>query len=280
MNLEQSHKNLLAKAQKNKILIAAHRGTVGGNIVQNTIPAYINSLLHGADIIEVDAAKTVDDVFFAFHDGQEHMVLGISENIKSLTSKQVLEGTVINNIGHKISQKVETLDNVLKYFKGKDCLINIDRSWFYWEEIITFLNKYDMIDQIILKSPVEKQYLDTLANSKKEFMYMPIVKTEEELDMVLGYDNINLVALELIFNSEDHPLVNTELIKKLHEKNLLLWVNAITLDDKPKLSAYFGDNTSILNSCDNGWGWLINRGFDVIQTDWPMLLKKYVDGIK
>ena len=34
---------------KNRILIAAHRGTCGGNVVQNTCLAYKNALLHGYD---------------------------------------------------------------------------------------------------------------------------------------------------------------------------------------------------------------------------------------
>ena len=48
---------------KNRILIAAHRGTCGGNVVQNTCLAYKNALLHGADMIEVDASMTTDGVF-------------------------------------------------------------------------------------------------------------------------------------------------------------------------------------------------------------------------
>ena len=38
----------------NRVLIAAHRGTSGANIIQNTIGAYENALLHGADIVELD----------------------------------------------------------------------------------------------------------------------------------------------------------------------------------------------------------------------------------
>lgn len=43
----------LAK-EKKKVLIAAHRGTCGGNIIQNTALAYECALAHGADMIEID----------------------------------------------------------------------------------------------------------------------------------------------------------------------------------------------------------------------------------
>ena len=46
--------------EKNRVLIAAHRGTCGGNVVQNTSLSYQNALLHGADMIEIDAAMTTD----------------------------------------------------------------------------------------------------------------------------------------------------------------------------------------------------------------------------
>ena len=36
---------------KREVLIAAHRGTSGANIIQNTIGAYENALLHGACLL-------------------------------------------------------------------------------------------------------------------------------------------------------------------------------------------------------------------------------------
>jgi len=44
----------LKKSAAEKILIAAHRGSFGGNIPCNTIASYEIALKQGADIIEVD----------------------------------------------------------------------------------------------------------------------------------------------------------------------------------------------------------------------------------
>jgi glycerophosphoryl diester phosphodiesterase len=68
------------------VLIAAHRGTSGGSIIFNTIPAYENALRHKADILELDAAMTTDGVFYAFHDGTEPLLLGSGRNIRTMTS--------------------------------------------------------------------------------------------------------------------------------------------------------------------------------------------------
>ena len=29
-----------------------------------------------------------------------------------------------------------------------------------------------------------------------------------------------------------------------------------------------------------GWGWLVDKGFDILQTDWPMPLRHFLDNRK
>lgn len=106
-------------------------------------------------------------------------------------------------------------------------------------------------------------------------MYMPIVKNMDEWELVREYD-INLVAAELIFETLESPLIQKEFIDKLHEDGILAWANAITLNDSIILSAGLDDDNSIENSYDENWGKLIEMGFDMIQTDWPALIKKYI----
>ena len=35
------------------------------------------------------------------------------------------------------------------------------------------------------------------------------------------------------------------------------------------------DDTSVLGHPEQGWGWLMDRGFDIIQTDWARELSLY-----
>ena len=84
------------------------------------------------------------------------------------------------------------MEDVLPKFKGK-CLINIDRSWFYWEKMIDFLKSMNMDDQILLKSGVGDDYLEKLAASGSGLMYMPIVRTMDEWERVKAYD-VNVCA--------------------------------------------------------------------------------------
>ncbi len=266
--------NPLKNARERGILIASHRGTFGGNIIQNTIPAFENALLHGADIIELDVVKSIDGVFCCFHENQESNLLKINEQITQMTSAQILSHSLFNNINEITNQKINTLDEILEHFKGR-CLINIDKSWQYWSEIIKCLGKHNMYDQIILKSPPKTEFLKMLEDYRARIMYMPIINQSKQIDLTLSYKT-NIVAVEVLFDSDGSELAQKEFIEKIHERNLFLWVNAIRLNDKLLLSGGHDDNQAIINSMDNSWGWLIKQGFDIIQTDWVALLKQYI----
>lgn len=267
--------NILWDSRRKGIIIAAHRGTCGGNIIQNTCLSFENALLHGADMIEVDAIQSTDGIFFAFHDGEEEALWSIQTDIRKMTARQIERHPCRNHLNIFVDQKVERLEKILERFKGR-CLINIDRSWFYWKEIIKYLERFQMHDQILLKAPAQKQYLEELEKEKSPIMFMPIIRTIEEWELVKKY-HIHVVAVEVIFENLNQKIVQKEFIDKLHAEKILVWVNALTLHDDVTLSALLDDNRAIMNGYDTAWGKLMDMGFDIIQTDWPALLKQYLE---
>lgn len=268
------NQSIINLVKKNKILIAAHRGTCGGNVVQNTCMSYKNALLHGADMIEIDVSMTSDGVFYAFHNGEELLELGIDRDIRTMTAEEVNQLYTMNSLRHTCSQKLEHLEAVLECFRGK-CLINIDRSWFYWKEIIALLDRMDMKDQILLKSGVEEDLLIELEESGTGIMFMPIMKRPEEWDIIKKY-NVNVAAAELIFTNLDSEFLSPVFMRQLKDAGIVPWVNAITLDDDTILSGLLDDNNAIKVGYEETWGKLMDLGFEIIQTDWPALLKGYI----
>lgn len=267
------NKPLRELIEKRGILIAAHRGTRGGNVIENTSLAYKNALLHGADMIEVDASMTTDGVFYAFHNTEELRVLGVDKDIREMSSNEVDQIDTINYLALRCNQRLERLEDVLEGFRGT-CMINIDRSWFYWKEMIELLKRMDMNDQILLKSGVNEEYLEELQDSGSEIMYMPIMKTMEDWETVKKY-NINVAAAELIFDNLESDFLKPGFMKELKDAGIAPWVNAITLDDTIVLSGLLDDNHAIKDNFDDNWGRLMELGFEIIQTDWPALLKEY-----
>ena len=269
---------LLKAAQKNRILIAAHRGICGGNIIQNTYLAYKNALLHKADIVEMDIIKSTDGVFYAFHNGEENKVLGTEKDIRTMSAAEIDSYRCKNADGHTVGQHLEKVKGILEKLRGQ-CFINIDRSWFYWKETIAFLDSLKMYDQIILKSPVEEKLLEELEQSGSPLMYMPIVKTPAEWETVRRY-SINIVAAELIFTNLDSPFLADGYIENLHKKGILAWVNVITLNDEIVLSGLLDDNRAIADGVNTVYGKLRDYGFDIFQTDWPSLAVGFRDEIR
>lgn len=256
---------------RHKVLAAAHRGVKGGNVVQNTCLAYENALLHGADVVEMDAAMTRDGVFYAFHDGEEPYVLGVQENIRTMDSARAESLELRNSLNLPSGRKLERAEAVFHYLRGK-CLINVDRSWFYWEEMIRLIQSCGVENQVILKSAPEPQYLDILEKIGKGLMYMPILHEMEEWDQVKRY-NVNVAAAELIFEELDSPFLAAGFMGELHDAGIAPWVNTLTLDGQVRLSGGLDDNRAITVGCEAVWGKLADYGFEIIQTDWPALLK-------
>ena len=84
----------------------------------------------------------------------------------------------------------------------KDVLINVDRAWEYWEDIIEAVERHGMAEQIILKSPAREPLLKSLETAGRRYMYMPMVTSKDEIDRVLSC-NLNILAVEINFQSDD-----------------------------------------------------------------------------
>ena len=42
------------------------------------------------------------------------------------------------------------------------------------------------------------------------------------------------------------------------------------------LSGGHTDDVSVTEDPDKGWGWVVEKGFDIIQTDWTLALRQYL----
>ena len=84
------------KLEEKKCLIAAHRGSWHGNIIQNTIPAYIAAIKMGADMVECDLEISTDGKLFSFHGYHEPDVLGTTKPITLMSAAQIKDITPHN----------------------------------------------------------------------------------------------------------------------------------------------------------------------------------------
>lgn len=266
--------NLFEKAKEN-IIVVAHRGAAGGNIPCNTMTAYEIALKQGADMIEVDVSRSRDGKLFLFHPGMERAHLNRFIMLPVMSYDKIKNIRYVNYDKTPTQFKIAGFDDFLEQFKGR-CFINIDKFWDNPEIIYNAIKRHGMTEQMLVKSKPSKKVFEVLENLCPELPYIPIVSEEHPLHNELMKKNINYVGAEVLFEKDDSHLASEEFIDMMHRDGKLVWVNSIIYDYKDQLAGGHSDDTAMTVSEDYGWGWLADRGFDFIQTDWTMMLVDYL----
>jgi glycerophosphoryl diester phosphodiesterase len=128
------------RANLDEKLIIGHRGAPTYT-KENTINSFKKAMALGADMIEFDVRKTKDNVFIVYHDG---FIQGKPTN--ELTYKE------ISRIARDRGFDLPTLEEVLKWSRGR---INLDvelKEEGYEKGIVELLSKYLKKDQFVITS--------------------------------------------------------------------------------------------------------------------------------
>lgn len=257
------------EAAAKHILLAAHRGVSGGNIPCNTLEAYEIALRQGADIVEIDIARSADGALYVFHPGMESAHLRSTKLIRDMTAEEVAALRFVNQDGVPTECRVSTIDEVFELLKGR-CIVNIDKFWTAMPEITAAVRRHGMEQEVIVKTSADPKWFDQLEQVAPELPYMPIISQEDVCTEALAGRRINLIGAEVLFKTEDAPVASDAYIADMHRRGLLLWVNAIVYNYKAVLAAGHSDDVSMAQNPDDGWGWLADKKFDIIQTDWTL----------
>ena len=262
------------KLQKAPFL-AAHRGVNKANIPCNTLLSYQIALAQGADIVEIDVSKSRDGKFFVFHPGMEPVYLDYGKHLWELNAEEIKTLPLLNCDNVPTHYRISTLQEVFALLKGK-AYINVDKYWTDIEGITEEIRKAGVEKQVIVKTPFDEEYLAAIEKCAPDFMFMPFVRGEDRVSERLRESNINHIGNEILFETENSPLIQKSYIDELHKRELLVWVNSIVYNEADVISAGHTDDSAWERGFDHGWGWLCARGADVIQTDWLTELREYL----
>ena len=260
---------------KEHIVVVAHRGVAGGNIPCNTLVSYETALKQGADMIETDLDFTADGKLVIFHPGMERNHLYTDKSIEQMPWEEVKQLRYVNGDNAYTQFGIVTFDDLLETFKDR-CYINIDKFWGNPENIYRAIKAHGMVDQCLVKSGYSEEVIRVLEELCPELPFMPVVSEDHPTHELLKSKNSNYVGAEVLFTSDDSKVCSPEFMDMMHQDGKLVWVNSIIYDYKAQLSAGHSDDTALSESMDKGWGWLADRGFDMIQTDWPLMLTDYL----
>lgn len=258
-------------------LVCAHRGVSGANIPCNSLPAFEAALAQGADMIELDVSRSSDGEFFVFHPGMEGPHLGIEGSLSDLSARETEKLRFINQDDTPTDCGICRLRDILTFLRGK-CYINVDKFWTDMEGISRVIRETGTEEQVIVKAAGDDEDIAGLKEYARDLMFMPVIRDRDTITSRLRSEGINCVGAEVLFDSEDAPVCSEKYIEDMHSRGMVVWANAIVYDYGQILTAGHNDDISVTGSQDEGWGWLIDRKFDIIQTDWCLMLRNYMEG--
>lgn len=269
---EQIREKLLS-SDRNYVFVAMHRGD-WRNFPENSKGAILSSIALGADIVELDVQRTKDGRFILNHDATLDRTTTGKGKVSEYTLDEIKKFKMRDAKGKATDYEILTLEEALELTRGK-IIMNIDKFTAHPREILDAVAAVGALKEVLVKS------LHDPDDARKFFgpywkdvesgtlLYMPVIqfcwkkhkKAAHDLPLWLAKEPRKASMYEICI---DAPKYATEFSKVTEAKGSpRLWVN--TMWDN--LDAGHGDKRALLNPEDN-WGWVLNQGATMIQTDY------------
>ncbi|MFH6770060.1 glycerophosphodiester phosphodiesterase family protein [Gaetbulibacter aquiaggeris] len=261
----------LEDSKNNKVIVVSHRGD-WRNAPENSLQAIQNCIDMGVDMVEIDIRETKDGQLVLMHD----KTIDRTTTGKGLISEWTLDSLktlrLVDGLGVATQHLVPTLRQALELSKDK-ILVNLDKSYEIFDKCYEIIKETGTQDQVVIKgskklSTVEKEF----GNYLGKVHFMPIIslpngKANIIVDEYLSSNKLP-VAFEFTVESDTIKFINQ--FKTIREKGASIWVNALW----PQHNAGHDDEKAVQNP--KIYNWFIDNHIDIIQTDRPALLLKYL----
>lgn len=156
--------------------------------------------------------------------------------------------------------------------KGK-VLVNLDKGWSLRDDIWNVLVSTQTEEQGIFKGSSANSEVDAWLDSKSPRpLYAAVVDDSNvgSLDTLIAGAQPDIY--ELIFDAESDAVISETNLNKIKNANKRIWVNTLWAS----LAANHTDQGSLTDP-ESGWGWVINKGATMIQTDRSRELINYLN---
>tara|TARA_R110002050_G_scaffold4573_3_gene22164 strand:+ start:8732 stop:9634 length:903 start_codon:yes stop_codon:yes gene_type:complete len=263
----------LKDSNNSHVMVVSHRGD-WRNAPENSIEAIQNCIKMGVDVVEIDVRKTKDKKLVIIHDAR----LDRTTTGKGLVSDWTLDSLqtiyLKNGVGHKSKHKIPTLKEALLTAKGH-ILINLDKCYDYFDEAYKVIKETGTEKQVIIKgfNKTVEDVKEELGARLDSIIFMPVVHLEKQnnpLSIIEDYQKkIKPVAIEIVFSKDTSIVLNR--FSKIKENGSRVWVNSLW----ESLNAGYEDDVAVKHT-DSIYGWYVKKGINMIQTDRPELLLKYL----
>ncbi len=262
----------LKNPKDNKVQICAHRG-VSQVVPENSIAGINECIDLGIDVIEIDIAKTKDGKLILMHDNTLDRTTTGTGNVSDYSLADIKKLYLKDYNGNVTDKRVPTFEEALDAAKGK-ILVQVDKWNGLTDLALPIIKDKQCLQQAIFRStlPYEnikatfKEYLDKI-------IYIPVIPAgrQDAQSILDGYlkNMPNMPVVCIVFPEENNPMLNQ--VPALKEK-YRIWFNAISDNDSGK----HGDKQAMEGDLENSYGWLVQKGANIIYTDQAILLDTFL----
>jgi glycerophosphoryl diester phosphodiesterase len=261
----------LLRAGTADVLVTAHRSD-WRNAPENSFAAIRRAIRMGVDIIEVDVRRTKDGRFVIIHDRTLDRTTTGKGLVENFSLAEIRALRLLAATGHPTDERVPTLEEVLDAVRGK-ALINLDKSYDHPEEIFAVVEACHAVDYALFSinerlDAFEQRHPGFLR--KVLFMIVVPLGRPDAKDFIDEYLlRSSPAAVQVTFDKDTQPIVGQ--LRSIRERGVRLWTNSIW----PEQNGGHDDERA-LEDPEGAYGWLLNQGVGIIQTDRPVSLLEYL----
>ena len=255
-------------------MVVAHRGC-WQHAPENSLAAVQACIALGVDMVELDVRRTSDGVLILMHDESVDRTTDGSGLLSSKSYTQIrrlrLRAKAGGEDGALTAHKVPTLGEVMNLARNR-ILVNVDAKSDVFERVVSELAKLDILDHVVMKLEVPSDHPSLLSTPFLGTMHFMPKITEGDValsKLTPEYSFTNPVAFELKFETEGYLLEGVDAIERMGAR---LWANTM----EPQKCAYHNDALALQDPAAH-WGRLLDMGVNMIQTDYPEALLKYLE---
>lgn len=235
-------------------LVSAHRGGPSKGFPENCIETFNNTLKQTYALIECDPQLTKDSIAVMMHDYKLDRTTNGTGRLQDYTYNELMQLRLKDNEGNLTDFKIPTLDEVVKWAKGKTVL-TVDIKKTISPEVIESIIRKNNAESYAVVITYDLETAKKYYQLNPKLMISVTVRNKEEYDRLLatGIPFKNVIA----FTGITEP--DTAVYRMLHEQG----VNCIvgTMGNLDKSAAARQQNV---------YANLIRNGADILATDYPV----------
>lgn len=255
----------LPQGDEPEVMIVAHRGQWRSS-PENSVPGIVRAIEDGADIVEIDLARTKDGHLVLMHDATVDRTTDGSGRVEDMTLAELRSLHLREGQGSGPAPitglTVPTFSEALEAVSGRNALLNIDKGWEHRDQLAAEIEAAGMEDHILMNGAPTADDANAFMAGHPDIQLMHALNG----DPVAEYAKFTTRVPEVVAAPEGMRAdVGAETD---------LWGNSLAY----AIGGPYTDEAS-LRDPDLGWQHLVDDGIDVIQTDNVRMMAVWRDGV-